>query len=175
MSQLINDLLSFSRVGTSTREFTLTDCNAVLKRTIDDLQQLLRENLASVTCDNMPVIMADESQIGMVFQNLISNDVKFHGDQPPQVHVSAKREGNSWTISVSDNGIGIEADYFNRIFAMFQRLHSKAAYPGTGIGLAICKKVVERHGGDIWVESEFGKGSTFYFNIPDKKKEVSES
>jgi signal transduction histidine kinase len=175
MSLLINDLLSFSRVGTATREFALTDCNEVLKHTIDDLQQMLLENMASVTYDDMPVIMADELQIGMIFQNLISNAVKFHGDQPPQVHVSAKKEGENWIMSVSDNGIGIEADYFNRIFTMFQRLHSKAAYPGTGIGLAICKKVVERHGGEIWVESEFGKGSTFCFKIPQMNKEVNES
>jgi light-regulated signal transduction histidine kinase (bacteriophytochrome) len=111
----------------------------------------------------------------MVFQNLISNAIKFHRDEIPRVHVSAISEGSDWIFSVSDNGIGIEIEFLNRIFVMFQRLHTKEEYPGTGIGLSICKKVVERHGGHIWVVSEFGKGSTFYFKLPKNKKEVNES
>jgi signal transduction histidine kinase len=165
MSMLINDLLTFSRIGTSTREFASTDLNNVLRRTLDDLQHRIQESGAEVTYDDLPVVRAEESQMGMVFQNLISNAMKFHRDEKPRVHVSARKEGGSWIFSVSDNGIGIEAEYLDRIFSMFQRLHSKSDYPGTGIGLAICKKVVERHGGRIWVESEFGKGSTFYFKI----------
>jgi signal transduction histidine kinase len=165
MSMLITDLLAFSRIGTSTRVFAGTDLNQVLRRTLDDLQHRIQESGAEVTYDDLPLLMADESQLGMVFQNLISNAIKFHGEEKPRIHVSAREEGGRWLFSVSDNGIGIEADYRDRIFMMFQRLHSKSDYPGTGIGLAICKKVVERHGGRIWVESEFGKGSTFYFKI----------
>ncbi len=175
MSMLISDLLCFSRIGTSTRKFAPADCNGVVRRVIEDLQKVIEEKGAVVTFDSLPSIIADETQLGMVFQNLIGNAIKFHGQEPPRVHASARREGNEWVFSVRDNGIGIEQDYFDRIFVMFQRLHSKAQFPGTGIGLAICKKVVERHGGRIWVESEFGRGSTFYFRIPDHNIEVNES
>jgi len=175
MSLLINDLLAFSRVGTSTREFAKTDCNDVLKRTLDDLQYRIKESGAVITFDNLPSVIADELQIGMVFQNLISNAIKFRRDEMPRVHVSAKSEGSHWIFSVSDNGIGIEKEFLDRIFVMFQRLHTKEEYPGTGIGLAICKKVVERHGGHMWAESELGKGSTFYFKLPKNKKEVNEA
>ncbi len=175
MSMLITDLLTLSRIGTSTVKFALTDCNEVLNRTLNDLQYRIRESGAEITRDKLPVIMADESQIGLLFQNLISNAIKFRRDEPPRVHFSAKRAEDGWIFSVSDNGIGIEPEFYDRIFVMFQRLHSKSEYPGTGIGLAICKKIIERHGGRIWVESEFGKGTTFYFRIPDTKKEVYES
>jgi signal transduction histidine kinase len=175
MSLLINDLLTFSRIGTSTKKFAKTDCSDVLRRTLENLQYRIRESGAVLTFDNLPSVIADELQIGMVFQNLISNAIKFHRDEIPRIHVSAKCEGSDWIFSVSDNGIGMEKEFLDRIFVMFQRLHTKDEYPGTGIGLSICKKVVERHGGHIWVESEFGKGSTFYFKLPKNKKEVNES
>lgn len=175
MSMLINDLLAFSRIGTRTRQFARADFNAVLQRTLDDLQYRIRESGAEITRTDLPVLTADETQIGMIFQNLVSNAIKFRSAEPPRVHVAARQEGDEWVFSVSDNGIGIEPSYFDRIFVMFQRLHAKSEYPGTGIGLAICKKIVERHGGRIWVESAIGKGSTFYFTIPDSHKEVRES
>ena len=174
MSMLINDLLTFSRIGTHAEQFAKTNFNIVLERTLDDLQYRIRESGAKITSDDLPVLMADEMQIGLVFQNLLSNAIKFRRDEPSRVHVSARHEKVVWIFSVSDNGIGIEPDYFDRIFVMFQRLHAKSEYKGTGIGLAICKKIVERHGGRIWVESSFGKGSTFYFTIPEDLKEVVE-
>jgi light-regulated signal transduction histidine kinase (bacteriophytochrome) len=174
MSQLINDLLTYSRIGSSSIKFAKTDCNEVLEHTLADLQHLIRERGAVVTHDDLPVIMADRLQLGVVFQNLIANAIKFRRDEPPQVHVSARLVDGVWIFSVSDNGIGIEPEFFERIFVMFQRLHTKEQYSGTGIGLAICKRVIERHGGRIWVESEFGNGATFNFSIPDNKKEVSE-
>jgi light-regulated signal transduction histidine kinase (bacteriophytochrome) len=173
MSQLISDLLTLSRIGSVPAKFAMTDCNVVLRRVLDDLQHRIRESNAEVSADQLPTILADESLMGLVFQNLISNALKFRGDRTPLIHVSARREGAAWVFAVSDNGIGIEPEYFDRIFLMFQRLHTKAEYPGTGIGLAICRKVIERHGGRIWLASEFGKGTTFYFTLPDGRKEVT--
>jgi light-regulated signal transduction histidine kinase (bacteriophytochrome) len=122
---------------------------------------------AIVTHDPMPVVTCDPTQIGQVFQNLITNAVKFRGDEPPRVHVSARESDGEWTFSVADNGIGIEAEYFDRIFVIFQRLQGRAEYPGSGVGLAICKRIIERHGGRAWVESQPGTGSTFYFTLRD--------
>ncbi len=170
MQTLINDLLAFSRVSTRGNPFEPTDSGAVLEQTLTGLRMAVKESGALITHDPLPVVMADASQLAQVFQNLISNAIKFHGDDPPKVHISAKRQRDDWVFSVKDNGIGIEPQYFDRIFVIFQRLHGRTEYPGTGIGLAVSKRIVERHGGRIWLESEPGKGSTFYFTIPAIQK-----
>ncbi len=166
MQLLINDLLAFSRVSTRGKPFAETDTEVLLEQTLRNLKIQIEEHGAVVTHDPLPVVMADSSQLFQVFQNLISNAIKFHGAEPPRVHVTAGQSGEEWLFTVKDNGIGIEPHYFDRIFVIFQRLHSKAEYPGTGIGLAICKRIIERHGGRIWVASEPGEGSTFFFTIP---------
>jgi PAS domain S-box-containing protein len=168
MKTLINDLLSYSRVGTRGKEFALTDCEEILGRVLDNLQVSLEENCATVTHDPLPKLMADDVQLESLFQNLIGNAVKFHGKQPPRIHVGVKKDEKDWVFSVSDNGIGIDPQYFERIFIIFQRLHNREEYPGTGIGLAISKRIVERHGGRIWIESQPEKGSTFFFTLPIK-------
>ncbi|MGD0280982.1 MAG: ATP-binding protein [Dissulfurispiraceae bacterium] len=168
MKILINDILAYSRVTTMGKAFAETDCNAVFSRIIMNLQLIVKEAAAKITCDTLPTVMADSVQLGQLFQNLIGNAIKYHGEEPPKVHISARKQDAEWFFSVADNGIGIEQEYFERIFVIFQRLHGRANYPGTGIGLAVCKKIVERHGGRIWVESETGKGSTFYFTIPER-------
>ncbi len=165
MQRLINDLLSFSRVGTRGKPFEATDCNAVLKDVLDNLQMTIEENGASVTFDELPTLMADEAQLGQLFQNLIVNAIKFRGEQAPKIHISAQRSEKGWQFSVRDNGIGIAPEYFERIFVIFQRLHARDQYPGTGIGLAVCKRIVERHGGHIWVESLPGQGAIFCFTL----------
>jgi len=169
MWKLINDLLTYSRVGTQGKELSPTDSEAVLALSLNDLKLAIEENGVLVTHDPLPTVMADHSQLGQLFQNLIGNAIKFRSNEPPRVHLSASRNGNGWTFSVTDNGIGIAAEYSERIFVIFQRLHSRKEYAGTGIGLAICKKIVERHGGRIWMESEVGKGATFYFILPAVK------
>ncbi len=171
MQMLINDLLAYSRVGTHGKPFEPTDCEAVFDRALVNLQTALEENNAVVTHNPLPTITADASQLGQLFQNLIGNAIKFHVEEPPRVHVSAEQKGDEWVFSVRDNGIGIDPKYAERIFAISQRLHSKTKYPGTGIGLAICQKIVELDGGRIWVESEPGKGAIFYFTIPTRKGE----
>jgi light-regulated signal transduction histidine kinase (bacteriophytochrome) len=171
MWKLINDLLAYSRVGTAGKELSPTDSEVVLAQSIDDLKVAIEKNGALVTHDPLPTVMADRPQLGQLFQNLIGNAIKFRGNEPPRVHISASRNGNGWTFSVRDNGIGIAAEYSERIFIIFQRLHSREEYAGTGIGLAICKKIVERHGGRIWVKSDVGKGATFYFILPAVKPE----
>lgn len=165
MQQLINDLLSFSRVGTRGKPLVLTDCEEVLRQVLDNLKIAIAENQALITHDPLPTIWGDEIQLMQLLQNLIGNAIKFRQEEPPYVHISAQHQDNEWVFSVRDNGIGIESEYFERIFTIFQRLHSKSEYPGTGIGLAICKKIVERHGGRIWVESAPGNGTTFYFTV----------
>jgi light-regulated signal transduction histidine kinase (bacteriophytochrome) len=168
MQKLINDLLAYSRLGTKGKEFQPIDCNIVLDQTLDNLQRSIEESGVEVSHDLLPTIVADDVQLSQLFQNLIGNAVKFKSDNPPRVHISAEKNETKWVFSVQDNGIGIEKEYADRIFVIFQRLHGKGEYPGTGIGLAISKKIVERHGGRIWMDSELGKGSTFYFTIPVK-------
>lgn len=176
MQTLINDLLAYSRVGRKGKPFVETDTAKLLERALASLHPTLTEHQAEVTADPLPVVTGDEIQLIQVFQNLIANGVKFRGEQPPTVHVSARRteEDDGWLFSVSDNGIGIDPQYADRIFVIFQRLHTRAEYAGTGIGLSICKKIVERHGGAIWVESQPEHGSTFYFTIPDPDRRTSE-
>jgi PAS domain S-box-containing protein len=164
MEELLTDLLVYSRVGTRAKPFKGTDMEAVLEATLDNLQVAIKEGKAGVTHDPLPTVMADEGQLVQVFQNLIGNAVKFHGEKPPRIHVSAEQRDSEWVFSVKDNGIGIEPQYFDRVFLIFQRLH-RDEYPGTGAGLAIVKKIIERHGGRVWIESQPGKGSTFYFSI----------
>jgi PAS domain S-box-containing protein len=166
MQRLINDLLTYSRVGTHGKGFQPTDCMAVLDQALANLKAAIEQSGAVVTHDPLPTVMADNLQLVQLFQNLIGNAIKFHGEEPPHVHVSAEQKGKEWVFSVRDNGIGIDPRYAERIFILFQRLHTREEYPGTGIGLAICKKIAERHGGRIWVESQPGIGSTFYFTIP---------
>jgi len=166
MQRMIEDLLAYSRVGTRGNPFELISCKDIFDQVIANLKMAIGENNAQVTHDPLPAIMADSTQMTQLFQNLISNAIKFRGEEPPRVHISVKRAGNEWVFSVRDNGIGIAPEFFDRLFQIFQRLHTGKEYPGTGIGLAICKKIVERHGGRIWVESEVGRGSTFYFTIP---------
>jgi light-regulated signal transduction histidine kinase (bacteriophytochrome) len=166
MQNLINDLLIFSRVGTRGNPFKKIDMGAVLEGVIATFRQLIKETNATLTYNSLPMILADGSQMIELLQNLISNAIKFRTEEPPRIHVSGEVKADKWIFSVIDNGIGIDSQYFDRIFIIFQRLHKKDEFGGTGIGLAICKKIVERHGGKIWVESELGKGSTFYFSIP---------
>ena len=163
MQTLINDLLAYSRVGTRGKEFEPTDCMAAVDLALGNLKAAIEESSAVVTHGPLPTVMADKMQIGQLLQNLIGNAVKYHGAEPPRVHVSAEQKGKDWVFAVRDNGIGIDPQYAERIFVVFQRLHTREEYPGTGIGLAICKKIVERHGGRIWVESQAGSGATFYF------------
>jgi signal transduction histidine kinase len=168
MQGLIQDLLSYSRVGTQCKEFAPVDCDAVLRGTLIGLHVAIEESGAAVTHDPLPNVNGDEVQLGRLFQNLLSNAIKYRSREAPEVHVSCRLEGNDWLFAVRDNGIGIDPRYTNKLFVIFQRLHTREEYPGTGIGLAICKKIVERHGGKIWVESDLGKGAAFLFTLPSK-------
>lgn len=167
MQQMIDDLLAYSRVSTRAKPFELTSCETIFNQAMTNLKAAIEESGAIVTHDPLPTIMADASQMVQLFQNLLSNAIKFQKEKP-RITVSAVQSGNEWFFSVQDNGIGIAPEFMEHIFKMFQREHASAQYPGTGVGLAICKKIVERHGGRIWVKSEQGKGSTFYFTIPER-------
>ncbi|MBI3853131.1 MAG: HAMP domain-containing protein [Verrucomicrobia bacterium] len=169
MQRLISDLLELSRVGTRGKPLSPVDVHEVLGTVRVNLSPAIETAGAVVTNGELPTVMADATQLGQLLQNLISNAIKFHGAGRPHVHVRAVESAAEWVFSVHDDGIGMAPEYFKRIFIIFQRLHSKAEYPGTGIGLAICQRIVERHGGRIWVESELGKGSIFYFTIPKQK------
>ena len=166
MQGMISDLLAYSRVGTRGSPFAPVDGEAILHHAMGNLELAIRESGAVVTHTPLPTITGDAEQLVQLFQNLIGNAIKFRREPPPQVHVCATRQGPEWIFRVSDNGIGIDPQYFDRLFVIFQRLHSRAEYPGSGIGLAISRKVVERHHGRIWVESEVGKGSIFCFSLP---------
>jgi len=152
-------------VGTQAGAFVSCNFNELLTRALYNLQTGIRAAQATVTSNPLPVTLADPTQMVQVLQNLIGNAIKFHGASPPDIRLDTRQDERHWIFSVKDNGIGIESRYFERIFQIFQRLHTRKHYPGTGMGLAICKKIVERHGGSIWVESQPGSGSTFYFSI----------
>jgi len=170
MQILINDLLAYSRVGRRGKEFKELSCERALDFALSNLRVAIEQSGAEVTRAPLPLVRGDYSQLVQVFQNLIGNAIKFCRDQTPAIHVSVDQKGNEWVFSIRDNGIGIEPEYFERIFFIFQRLQNRKEYPGTGIGLAICRKIVERHGGRIWVESEMGKGSIFYFTLPAQRE-----
>lgn len=169
MKQQIEDLLEFSRVMTRGGNLEMVNSKEIVKQVISSLKSFIDENNAEISCDPLPEVCADPRQLARLFQNLINNSVKFRKpDEPPKIHISAKNDENAkeYVFSVSDNGIGIEPQYQDRIFTIFQRLHTLDEYHGTGIGLAVAKKIVARHDGHIWVESKPGKGSTFYFTLP---------
>ncbi len=166
MQVLINDLLEFSRVTSRAEEPKTTDSELILNQVLSNLELFIKENKATVSHDTLPEVVVDNTQLAQVFQNMIANGIKFHGEGAPKIQISAEKKANEWVFSVQDNGIGIDPRYSEKIFEVFKRLHKKEEYPGTGIGLAVCKKIVERHGGRIWVESKLGEGSTFYFTLP---------
>ena len=169
MKQLIEDLLAYSRVGTRGREFKPVKLETVVARARISLRAALEESGGELTNDPLPEVQGDDLQLFQLLQNLAGNALKFRGEAPPRVHVSSAKKEHEYEISVQDNGIGIDPHYFERIFMVFQRLHDKGQFPGTGIGLAICKKVVDRHGGRIWVESAPGQGSCFKFTLPKQR------
>ncbi|MFA5119152.1 MAG: PAS domain S-box protein [Candidatus Omnitrophota bacterium] len=170
MQALINALLTYSRVGTQSKQFSEVDCNTVLARVLANIRVSIEETRAVIAYFSLPTIIADNQQMEQLFQNLICNAIKFRGLEPPRITVSGERRESDWFFTVADNGIGFEQQYAERLFKIFQRLHSRKEYPGTGMGLAICKKILERHGGSIWVESQPGVGTTFYFKIPVMEK-----
>jgi chemotaxis family two-component system sensor kinase Cph1 len=166
MQTLIDDVLAYSKVDIQGIEFELTEVETALDRALANLRGRISESGAVITHDELPTVMADSTQLMQLFQNLIGNAIKFRSNQPPKIHVGASRLEDAWLFSVRDNGIGIDPQFSDRIFVIFQRLHTRDEYPGTGMGLAICKKIVECHRGHIWVESQLGQGATFYFTIP---------
>jgi light-regulated signal transduction histidine kinase (bacteriophytochrome) len=170
MQQLIRDLLEYSRVDSRARPFQRVDFSAVFEETMELLEPAIREIGGQATRGDLPVVLGDQSLLMQLLQNLISNAIKYHGSEPLRIHVSAEKSGGNWLFSVRDNGIGIEQKQHDRIFQIFRRLHSEQAYPGTGIGLAICQRIVHFHGGAIWVKSRLQAGSTFYFTIPERIK-----
>jgi PAS domain S-box-containing protein len=170
MQTLLNDLLAYSRVGSQGAAFAPANCKEICANVLESLQASVESHQAKVTVEPLPVVIGDATQLGQMFQNLLVNAIKFHGQRTPRVHVSVKEASSEWVFSVADNGIGIASEYFDRIFIIFQRLHTIEEYGGTGIGLAICKKIAERHGGRIWVESVVGEGSIFHFSIPKREK-----
>jgi PAS domain S-box-containing protein len=170
MQQLIQDLLAYSRVGAHGEPFQPTDCTALVQQALANLALTIQESGARVTYDPLPTVSGAEGQLTRLWQNLIGNALKYRSARPPQVHITVQPQGSAWQFAVQDNGIGFEPHQAERIFGVFQRLHSRGAYPGTGIGLAICRKIVERHGGCIWAEGRPGEGATFYFTLPMERR-----
>jgi len=165
MKTLILDLLAYSRAGSSTRPFVETDLNEVLEQVLKNLGPAITESGAQIDVPELPQLVADRTQMVQLFQNLLSNAIKFHGEQPPHIRIAVKDAGHAWRFAIRDNGIGIDPRYHERVFALFQRLHGREDVPGTGIGLALCRKIVERHGGKIGIEGSEGAGSTFHFTL----------
>ncbi|MFB4279356.1 ATP-binding protein [Nonomuraea sp. MTCD27] len=167
MQLLINDLLDFSRVGRVTGEKGVTESGAALDRALDNISATIEDSGATVTRDDLPRVKGNELQLTQLFQNLVENAVKFRSEEPPRIHIGVRRDGDMWEFSCRDNGIGVEPKYADRIFLIFQRLHPRDVYPGTGIGLALCRKIVEYHGGQLWLDGETdGQGSTFRWTLP---------
>lgn len=166
MRTLIDDLLVLSKVDSAPLSLVATDTSALLGQAIENLSQSISESGAQLSCGELPTVIAAPAMITQLFQNLIGNAIKFHGPRPPVIHIGATREGSFWQFSVTDQGIGIDAHYFERIFNLFERLHTRDEYPGTGLGLTICQTIVERNGGRIWLKSSPGQGSTFFFTLP---------
>ncbi|TAF10481.1 MAG: cyanobacterial phytochrome A, partial [Nostocales cyanobacterium] len=166
MQTLIDDVLAYSKVDTQAIAFQVTEVETALERALSNLRKRISESGTTITHDPLPTVMADSTQIMQLFLNLVGNAIKFRSHEPPQIHIGAERLEDEWLFSVRDNGIGIDPQFSDRIFIIFQRLHTRDEYPGTGMGLAICKKIVECHRGRIWVESQLGQGATFYFTIP---------
>ncbi len=168
MQQLIQDLLEYSRASSPSLDLKVVDLETTLERTLQSLTSTIGDSGAEITHDPLPSICADDVKIGQLLQNLIANGIKFHGEAPPRIHIGAKNRGDDWLFSVKDNGVGFDMRYADKIFVLFQRLHGGAKYKGTGIGLAVCKRVIEGHGGRIWAESELDQGATFFFTLPTK-------
>jgi signal transduction histidine kinase len=166
MREMIDALLQYSRVEIQGDPLKPVELDAALEDVLANLQLQLEETDATVTTESLPRVEGDGNQLRQVFQNLLENALTYSGDEPPEIDISAERAGREWIISVSDNGIGIDPGEIDAIFEVFERLHSREEYPGTGIGLALCERIVERHGGDIWVDSEPGEGTTFYVSLP---------
>ena len=166
MQALIQDLLKFSRVGKAEIEPRTTECRAVVEQALKNLQAAVQESGAVVNWNSLPVVMADASQLTQVFQNLIANAIKFHGAEAPLIQIDAEKIDHEWVLTVSDNGIGIPAESWQDIFVIFRRLHTRAEYAGNGIGLSLCKKIIERHGGKLWVEAQAAPGCRFKFTLP---------
>ncbi len=172
MRTLIQDLLAYSRVGNQAKPLQPTALANIFAQVLKSLEVAIAGSGGKVTHDPLPTILGDPTQLTQLLQNLIANGLKFHGKEAPQVHLAALDTGAEWSFAVSDNGIGIDPKFFDQLFTIFRRLHARSEYPGTGIGLAVCKKVVEHHGGRIWIESEPGKGTTFRFTIPKTPKSL---
>lgn len=169
LHEMIDDILSFARLETRKKPFARVDLNAIAGRVLHELDKRIKDKGATVFVDPLPTVWGDDTQIVIVFRNLIDNAIKFHGKERPVIQIYACRTDEDWTVSVKDNGIGIDPGDYGRVFNMFVRLHSRKDYPGTGIGLAMCRKIIERHGGRIWAESQVGVGSTFTFTLPDQE------
>jgi light-regulated signal transduction histidine kinase (bacteriophytochrome) len=166
MQNLINDLLAYSRVGRRGSEFAPVSAEFLLQEALANLQLTIEDTQTKITHDPLPAVLGDPIQLSMIFQNLLGNAMKFRGAEPPCIHIGVREEEGHWIFSIRDNGIGLDPIFAERIFVIFQRLNDRTSYPGTGIGLAICKRIIQRHGGRIWVESQPGQGCTFFFTLP---------
>jgi light-regulated signal transduction histidine kinase (bacteriophytochrome) len=175
MQSLLNDLLAYSRAGQSDKSRVPADTMEIVDNVVGNLSSAIERTGAEIRYRDLPTVMSEPVQLSQIFQNLIGNAIKFHGEEPPRIKIAAKSSGTEWMFFVSDNGIGIDGSHFDRIFTIFQRLHERGAYEGTGLGLAIVKKLVERHGGRIAVESEPGQGTTFIFTLPKATMPLGEA
>jgi light-regulated signal transduction histidine kinase (bacteriophytochrome) len=172
MQELINDLLTFSRVGRIGERQQRVELRSALDAALRDLEQVVRDSGAKIEIGELPAVTVEPSLLRTVFQNLLSNAIKFHGPDPPRVRIDSERDGEQWKISVADNGIGIEPQYAERIFVIFQRLHGRSSYPGTGIGLAMARKVIEHHGGRIWLDTDHSPGTRMLFTLPADEQDL---